>query len=177
VSRAAVPKARQHKQPAAPVSSRPIRVRGHRAGQLVGWADETTPIVDFPGNPHGPLAARTLESVPGCGKLPDRGDRTEVLLTFESERSDRPIVVGFLTPTTSAAPAMSTGEAPDSTPSLEALVDGKRVVIEGEDEIVLKCGLASVTLRRNGRVVVRGTYVETRANGVNRIRGGTVEIN
>ena len=54
----------------------------------------------------------------------------------------------------------------------EARVDGKRVEIEGADEIVLKCGEASIVLRRNGRVVIRGTYVETRARGTNRIRGG-----
>ena len=36
---------------------------------------------------------------------------------------------------------------------------------------------ASITLRRNGRLVVRGAYVETRAEGVNRIKGGSVKIN
>lgn len=61
--------------------------------------------------------------------------------------------------------------------TVEALVDGDQVVVEGRDEIVLRCGEASITLRRNGRVVVRGTYVETRSEGVNRIRGGAVQIN
>lgn len=32
-------------------------------------------------------------------------------------------------------------------------------------------------LRRNGRVVIRGAYVETRSRGVNRIKGGSVQIN
>lgn len=62
-------------------------------------------------------------------------------------------------------------------PPIEALVDGKRVVIDAADEIVLRCGKASITLRRNGRVVIRGTYVETRAEGVNRVKGGSVQIN
>lgn len=171
MNRAAVPKP----NPSPPAAqTRPIRVRGHRAGHLVGWTGDGSPLVDCPGNPHGPLPARTLESKP---EVRAPGDQQEVLLTFESERSDRPIVVGFLTPSTIAALSSDSAEAPESGKSLEAVVDGKRVVIEGEDEIVLKCGLASVTLRRNGRVVIRGTYVETRANGVNRIRGGTVEIN
>lgn len=59
----------------------------------------------------------------------------------------------------------------------EVVVDGKRVEVEGADEVVLRCGQASITLRRNGRVVIRGTYVETRSKGVNRIRGGSVQIN
>jgi hypothetical protein len=60
---------------------------------------------------------------------------------------------------------------------IEAIVDGKRVVIDGLDEIVIRCGKSSITLRRNGRIIIRGTYVETRAEGVNRIKGGSVQIN
>ena len=65
----------------------------------------------------------------------------------------------------------------EAAPAIEALVDGKRVVLEAQDEIVLRCGKASITLRRNGRIVIRGTYVETRAEGTNRIKGGSVQIN
>jgi hypothetical protein len=78
-----------------------------------------------------------------------------------------------------AEPASAHPSVPRAQPSttIEALVDGKRVTIEAQDEIVLRCGEASITLRRNGRIVIRGTYVETRARGVNRIRGGAVQIN
>ena len=34
-----------------------------------------------------------------------------------------------------------------------------------------------MTLRANGKVVIRGAYVETRARGTNRIKGGSVQIN
>jgi hypothetical protein len=60
---------------------------------------------------------------------------------------------------------------------VEAHVDGQRVTLEGSDEIVLKCGQASITLRRNGKVIIRGTYVETHSSGVNRIKGGSVQVN
>ena len=70
-------------------------------------------------------------------------------------------------PTSAGAPARRT----------EARVDGKRVVIEGEHEVVLRCGEASITLRRDGKVVLRGAYIETTAKGLNRIRGGSVKIN
>ena len=60
---------------------------------------------------------------------------------------------------------------------LDVMVDGKRIKIEGQDEIVLRCGEASITLRRNGRVIIRGTYVESRSKGTNRIKGGSVLIN
>jgi hypothetical protein len=60
---------------------------------------------------------------------------------------------------------------------VEADVDGKRVRIVGNDEIVLECGNASITLRRNGRVIIKGTYVETDSAGTNRIKGAAVRIN
>src|ERR1700689_1365833 len=67
---------------------------------------------------------------------------------------------------------------PDSEPQvIEADVDGRRVRIIAKDEIVLECGQASITLRRNGRIIVRGTYVETHSEGTNRIKGGQVRIN
>lgn len=59
----------------------------------------------------------------------------------------------------------------------EAMIDGRRVVLEAADEIVLRCGRASIVLRRNGRVQIKGAYVETSSEGVNRIKGGTVQIN
>jgi Domain of unknown function (DUF6484) len=58
-----------------------------------------------------------------------------------------------------------------------ATLDGRRVVLEGRDEVVLRCGEASITLRRNGKVIIRGAYVETHAAGINRIKGGAVRIN
>jgi hypothetical protein len=66
---------------------------------------------------------------------------------------------------------------PDQALSFYVRVDGRRMSIEACDELELRCGKASITLRRNGRVVVRGTYVETYSQGTNRIKGATVEFN
>ena len=59
----------------------------------------------------------------------------------------------------------------------EADVDGSRVRISAKDEVVIQCGQASITLRRNGRVIIRGTYVETASSGTNRVKGGQVRVN
>jgi hypothetical protein len=153
-------------QKASALAIREPIIRGHRIGTLVGWAEDRAPLVDFPGNPaKGPVRAQMIAlASPPTKPSVGQTAAVPVLLTFDAERADRPIVVGLLA---SGAP----------TTAVDAVVDGKRVVITGHDEIVLQCGQASITLRRNGRVVVRGTYVETRSKGTNRIRGGTVEIN
>jgi hypothetical protein len=140
------------------------RIRGHVTGRLVGRTEAGEVLVDYPGNPHGPLVARTTVL------LGERAgaELSEVLLVFEGERSNQPVVVGVL-----RAP----GDKVVGEGGREALVDGRRVVIDAVDEIVLRCGEASITLRRNGRVVIRGAYVETRSRGVNRVKGGSVQIN
>jgi len=75
-------------------------------------------------------------------------------------------------------PARSQPElALPSEERVEVKVDGKRLQITAHDELVLQCGKASITLRRNGRLIIRGAYVESRSSGTHRIKGGAVLIN
>lgn len=152
--------------------SRPVKLRGNRVGKLVSWSEAEGPIVDHGSNPHGPIGARTTVPLDASTAAKAIETEQEVLLVFEAERSDRPIIVGLL----------QKSDEPDETEEvadedLVAVVDGKRVALEAEEEIVLRCGDASITLQKDGRVVVRGAYVETRSKGVNRIKGGMVRIN
>jgi hypothetical protein len=96
----------------------------------------------------------------------------QAVVVFEGGDPSKPLIVGFIEPLDPPRPDGSPG-----MPVIEADVDGRRVRLTAQDEIVLECGSASVTLRRNGRVVIRGTYVETRSDGTNRIKGGQVQIN
>ncbi|PUA26874.1 MAG: hypothetical protein B0W54_20845 [Cellvibrio sp. 79] len=56
-------------------------------------------------------------------------------------------------------------------------MDGKQLIMEGHEEVVLRCGEASITLSRNGKISIRGKYLLSRASGVNRILGGSVQVN
>lgn len=147
-----------------------------RVGRIVA-AEGGGPLVDFPGNGGGPVRARSMVPLDAAELRAAAAAKREVVLLFEDGDAGRPIVAGFLaapsaTPALDAALEATLAEAPDV-----AEVDGKRVAIEGKEEIVLRCGAASITLRRNGRVVIRGLHVETHAAGTNRIKGGTVKIN
>jgi hypothetical protein len=141
---------------------------------MVGWlvshhADEG-PTVDWPGNAGCPVRARSTVALEDAVAQASVASRRGVVLLFEGGDAQLPIIVGLLTegPTVDA-------QLPTATP--DAIVDGKRVKIDGADEIVLRCGAASIVLRRNGRVIIRGTYVETRSSGTHRIKGGSVLIN
>ena len=52
-----------------------------------------------------------------------------------------------------------------------------RVVVCATESLELKCGEASIDLRADGKVMVRGEDVLLRAKGTQRIRAGTVSIN
>lgn len=59
----------------------------------------------------------------------------------------------------------------------QLVVDGKKVLIEGSQEVVLKCGDSSITLTQSGKILIRGKYLLNRSSGVNRIMGGSVQVN
>ena len=139
-------------------------------GRLVAW-DDRGPTVDFEGNSRGPVRARLTDTLPRQHRPGPGVPEQEVVLLIDPRPARPPVILGFLTPLD------RTTSAPAGVRALDARVDGKRVEIEGQDEIVLRCGKASIVLRRNGRVVIRGIDVETRAAGVNRVKGGSVLIN
>jgi hypothetical protein len=60
---------------------------------------------------------------------------------------------------------------------VEIDADGARMVVSAREQMVLRCGKASITLTRAGKVLIQGSYVLTRSTGVNRVKGGAVQIN
>jgi hypothetical protein len=58
-----------------------------------------------------------------------------------------------------------------------ARLDGRRVSLRADRELVLRCGPASLTLTRDGKVVLRGAEVLQTATGTHRIHGAAVRIN
>lgn len=49
--------------------------------------------------------------------------------------------------------------------------------LEAKRKITLRCGKSSITLYPNGKIVLRGDYILSDADGVNRIAGGQIELN
>jgi hypothetical protein len=168
MSRNDVQVARLRPRDAESVGDAGFKSAAARIGRLVTVGADGALTVSLPDRPH-PLPACLAVSVTRARLERAIEERREVVILFEAGRPERALVVGFIEPL-----------QPESSPPpqvIEADVDGKRVRVVGHDEIVLECGNASITLRRNGRVVIRGTYVETHSDGTNRIKGGQVRIN
>jgi hypothetical protein len=153
---------------------------GSKLGWIVGVDEAGELLVDFDGNHAGrPLAARRTVPLEPETLREAIATRQRAVLLFGNGDPLLPLVVG-LVQTSSPTPlvdAVLEQPAPAPTQPVEAHVDGKRVVIEGKDEIVLQCGQASITLRRNGRVVIKGVQIESHASGTHRIKGGSVQVN
>jgi len=135
-------------------------------GTLVGFSGEgQVPLVLFAGQPgSAALAARSAIDVHAAHI------GGQVVLLFEAGDQRRPLIVGLLR-TARAWPL------PSAPGSVEVEADGQRLVVQATEQLVLKCGNASITLTKAGKILVEGTYVSHRSAGVMRIKGGSVQIN
>ena len=90
----------------------------------------------------------------------------DAALTFEEGDSTLPIVVGLLQPPKSAQPIQR-----------DVKLDGDSLILSAKGDIVLQCGKSSITLTSAGKVLIQGEYLLSRSSGVNKIRGGSIQLN
>ena len=152
------------------------RIEGVRVGKIVNVDESGQAFVDFLGNTQGPISARFTNSIkPGMLQKIVSADR-DVLLVFENNDPGLPVIIDTLYSLVDEITESSTIAMDTETPK-DVMIDGKRVTFDAREEIVLRCGKASITLTRAGKVLIRGAYVVSRSSSVNRIQGGSVRIN
>jgi hypothetical protein len=148
------------------VSPRIAATSGVMIGELIGIANGgLAPLVRYQGQPgSAALLAQSVVDLHGShiGK--------RVVLAFEEADACRPIVMGVLVDGVSALPDVPRGK-------VEVDADGQRMIVSAKDQLVLRCGAASITLTKAGKVLIQGTYVSSRSSGVNRVKGGSVQLN
>jgi hypothetical protein len=94
---------------------------------------------------------------------------SEVLVVFIGGDTTQPVITGVL--------QTSTVQAATAAPGVSVQVDGERHLVSAEREIVLRCGEASITLTRAGKVIIKGHYILSRSSGYNKIKGAAIELN
>src|SRR5262245_58845752 len=132
-------------------------------GELVAMTGEgrTAALVRYPGQPgSAALAVRSVVDLYGSHL------GSKVVLMFEGGDAGEPIVSGVL-PDGAGWPL---AERPGQ---VEVDTDGERLIVSAKEQLVLRCGKASITLTKAGKVLIQGTYVSSRSSGVNRIKGGS----
>jgi hypothetical protein len=145
---------------------------GASVGTLAGFSDTGQPLVSVSDDTRQSLAeARScvrlvLEDVGRC-----------VVLLFEDNCPSKPIVVGMLEAPGVRRELKAESTHGDALDPITVELDGNRVVLSAKEEIVLRCGGASLTLTSAGKILMRGAYVSSHSAGVNRVKGASVEIN
>ena len=135
-------------------------------GRLVALADGgARPLVAWPGQAGAAaLSARsTVDLLPHQIGL-------DVLLTFDDGDRAKPIVIGVLRGQQAELPAQL-----PSTVLVES--DGQRVMVTARDELVLRCGRSSITMGADGRMTLKADVIVSEAAELNRVRGGSVQLN
>jgi len=129
-------------------------------GIIVGVMSSAEALVQIPQTTANiATPARTVVS------LTEKNVGEQVAIAFEKGDLTKPLILGIL------RTAENIGK------KLAITIDDDKVAVTADREIELRCGEASVTLTRAGKVLIKGEYVLTRASGVNRIQGGSVQIN
>lgn len=123
-------------------------------GRFVGFDAEGMPLVTTRAEEASPVAGLSL--VP----LTPAQAGAAVAIAWLEGAPPRPLILGLIQP-----------------PAPVAQADGERVVIEGRREVVLRCGKASITLRPDGSITLRGGQILSRADGANRVQGASVQLN
>ena len=142
------------------------KIDGVVVGQIVGFKDNgATPLVIYPDQP-GTAAIAALAILDLQGEHIGR----DVVLMFENGDPMRPIVMGWVRDE-------KTRKMPEQPGQVEVEADGERLVVTAKEQIVLRCGKASITLTKAGKVLIQGSYLLSRSSGVNRIKGGSVQLN
>jgi hypothetical protein len=142
-----------------------------QVGSLVDIDADGTPRVEYPGNTAGPLSAILAVPLDEAGLRAAAAAHAGAVLVFDGGNPLKPVLVGLV-----QAPGRPATD-PAATEAIDIKVDGENLSFCAQNEIEFRCGDASITLRRNGKIVIRGAFVESHATGTNRIKGATVKVN
>ena len=140
------------------------RLDGIVVGCLIGFDRSGRPLVRFD------EADRATAIVARAAAALSREDvNRDVAILCEAGDSTKPIIIGLMHKDRPDEAGADT-TADDGPDEVELDLTAKR-------QITLKCGKASITLTRAGKIILRGTYLFSRSSGVNKIKGGSVQIN
>lgn len=100
------------------------------------------------------------------GPLPLRLSIGDLVIFATPEGLSDGVILGAVDDT----PPDETGH--DATPDVPA-----RLTLEAGTELTLRVGDGSITIRKDGKILIKGTDLVSHAKRMNRVKGGAVSIN
>lgn len=146
------------------------RINGVVIGTLSKPGVNGQTMVHFPGVAgNEPIEAISTES------MTSQKAGSEIALGFVNGNPARPIILGAIQKDYFQEQSPTAKTTTDQTVNVQ--LDGEKLLFNAEREIVFKCGKSSITLTRAGKIIIKGAYLSNHSTGVNRIKGGSVQIN
>ena len=144
-------------------------IDGVRIGKIASIIKQTGQIfVDYRDNCFDPLRARSIIDI-----VLEHVNK-KVLLAFEDNDPKLPIIIGLIRDNAVDNAKKITVMKDDVE---DILIDRKKMMFNAEKEIELRCGKSSLIMKKDGRIVIKGIQLVSRASGVNKIKGAAVRIN
>ena len=98
----------------------------------------------------------------------------EVLAWLPASEEERGVILGRIGAPRAAATRPERGSPDHEAPARET---PDELVIEAKQALTLRVGDGSITIRADGRILIKGSDLVSHARRTNRIRGGSVAIN
>jgi hypothetical protein len=94
-----------------------------------------------------------------------------VLFWVDTERPTDCVIIGRIGPSSSGGEETSDLRRQVTQPVAEVLV------LEAKESLTLRVGTGSITIREDGKILIKGKDLVSHAQRMNRIKGGSVSIN
>ena len=106
----------------------------------------------------------------------------EVAILFLNGNPETPVIIGVMRNFLEQAIenfelTVDETNNPQGVMDAEVEISGKTIKLSADDNLELRCGESSISLSNDGKVSIRGKYLISRSSGVNRILGGSVQVN
>ena len=133
-------------------------------GEVLSVSADASVLVACESGRFDKVICNKLETSEGTRLRLAVGDNVLVWLPESDE--ERGVVLGRIGPSRAAdVKPEQKQETPDE------------LVIEAKKNLALKCGEGSITLRKDGKILIKGKDLVSQAKRTNRIKGGSVAIN
>jgi hypothetical protein len=110
-----------------------------------------------------PLVCCILETIEGRRLQVSPGD----LVLVVRDREESGIILGRIRPS---------NVADHASQAISDIIPNE-LLIEAKKNLTLKCGEGSITIREDGKILIKGKDLVSHAQRMNRIKGGSVSIN
>jgi hypothetical protein len=101
----------------------------------------------------------------------------DVIFLLAGDNSERGYILGVIEQRGLRTPGLSTSESAGEDLAGEQTEPPSRLVIEGKEEVILRTGRATIVLRANGDVEIRGKRIVSRASEIQKLSAPMLKLN